>query len=325
MSDRRAFVRAMAAGLLAAPFSVAGVPAEAVRRVGWLHLGQPWNLHQFRDKMKDLGWIEGRNLVIDPRFADNEVDRLPALAAELVKLKVDVIVTQSTPAAVAAKAATSVIPIVMAGSSNPEGNGLVGSLARPGGNVTGVTHNPGRGFGLKLVQMIKEAAPRVSRLAVVDRSGAGGFDPSETSEPSETAALGVAVIRAIANTQAELPTALAAALRHGADGLYIPSTPVNEAQKKWLAEFALTHRLPAIGGSKDLVSAGILMSYWADWGELRRQAAVYVDKILKGANPGELPVERPSTFELAINLSTARSLRLTIPHALMLRADELFE
>src|SRR4029453_5311423 len=138
-------------------------------------------------------------------------------------------------------------------------------------------------------------------------------------------ALGVAVIRAIANTQAEVPAALAAALHQGADGLFIPSTPVNEDEKRWVAEFALTHRLPAIGGSKDMVSMGILMSYWASGGAIRRQAAVYVDKILKGANPGELPVERPTKFELAINLSTARSLGLTIPHALMLRADELFE
>jgi putative ABC transport system substrate-binding protein len=320
MTDRRTFVRVMAAGLLVAPLSAAGASENSVRRVGWLHLGQPWNLHHFRDKLRELGWIEGRNLVIDARFADNEVRRLPALAAELVQLRVDVIVTQSTPAAIAAKDATSVIPIVMAGSNNPEANGLVGSLARPGGNVTGVTNNPGTAFGAKIVQMLKEAAPRVSRLAVLDRSGAGGH-PSETSE---TAALDVAVIKAIANTQAEVPTALAAALRQRADGLFIPSNPVNEAEKKWLAEFALTHSLPAIGGSKDLVSAGILMSYWADWGDIRRQAAVYVDKILKGADPGELPVERPSTFELAINLSTARSLRLTIPHALMLRADELF-
>ena len=321
MSDRRAFVRALAAGLLVAPFSAAGIPENTVRRVGWLHLGQPWSLHQFRDKLTELGWIEGRNLVIDARFADNDASRLPALAAELVELRVDVIVTQTTNAAVAAKNATTVIPVVMAGSSNPEGLGLVGSLARPGGNVTGVTNSPGSGFGWKIVQMLKEAAPRVSRLAVLYGPGYVGIGGQDEDIP----ALGVAVIGANANTQAEVPTALAAALRQRADGLFIPSTPVNEAEKRWIAEFALTHRLPAIGGSKDMVSVGILMSYWADWAAIRRQAAVYVDKILKGANPGELPVERPTKFELAINLSTARSLRLTIPHALMLRADELFE
>lgn len=323
MSDRRAFVRALAAGLLVAPFSAAGVPENAVRRVGWLSLGRPWSLHQFIDKLKELGWIEGRNLMVDARFADNEATRLPTLAAELVKLRVDAIVTQSTPAAVAAKNATTVIPIVMAGSSNPEGNGLVGSLARPGGNMTGVTNSPGSGFGMKIVQMLKEAAPRVSRLAVLDRSGAGG-DPWQNME-ADTPALGVAVIRAVANTQAEVPKALAAALRQRADSLYIPANPVNAAEERLLAEFALAHSLPAIAGAKEFVKAGMLMSYWADWGAIRRQAAVYVDKILKGANPGELPVERPTKFELAINLSTARSLRLTIPHALMLRADELFE
>lgn len=323
MSDRRAFVRALAAGLLVAPFSAADVPESAVRRVGWLSLGRPWSLHQFLDKLKELGWIEGRNLMVDARFADNEATRLPALAAELVKLRVDVIVTQSTPAAVAAKNATTVVPIVMAGSSNPEGNGLVGSLARPGRNVTGVTNNPGSGFSKKIVQMLKEAAPRVSRLAALDRSGVGG-DPWQSME-AYAPALGVAVIRAVANTQAEVPTVLAAALRQRADGLYVPANPVNAAEERMLAEFALTHSLPTIAGAKEFVKAGMLMSYWADWGTIRRQAAVYVDNILKGANPGELPVERPATLELAINLSTARSLRLTIPHALMLRANELFE
>ena len=323
MSDRRAFVRTLAAGLLLTPFSAAGVQENTLRRVGWLSLGQPWNLHEFRDKLKELGWIEGRNLIVDARFAGNEADRLPTLAAELVNLSVDVIVTQSTAAAMAAKNATTIIPIVMAGSSNPEGNGLVGSLARPGGNVTGMTHSPGSGFAGKLVQLIKEAAPRVSRLAVLDRSGVGG-SPWQYME-ADTSGSGVEMIWALANTHAEVPRALTAALRQGADSLFVPSTPVNEAVDRWLAGFALTHRLPAIAGSKSMVSVGILMSYWADWGEVRRRAAVYVDKILKGATPGDLPVERPTKFELAINLSTARSLRLTIPQALLLRADELFE
>jgi putative ABC transport system substrate-binding protein len=318
MSDRRAFVRALAAGLLIAPFPAASVPKDNVRRVGWLHLGQPWNLNHFRDKLRDLGWVEGRNLAIDARFADNDERRLPALAAELVELGVDVIVTQTTPAAMAAKNATGVIPIVMAGSSSPERIGLVGSLARPGGNVTGLTNNPGTGFGIKLTQLLKDAAPQVSRLAVIDRSGAGSLPPDAPIP-------GVAVIMAVANTAAQLPSALADALRQRADGLFIPSNGVNEAEKQRVADFALAHRLPAIGGSKDLVWAGLLMSYWADWSDIRRQTAVYVDKILKGANPAELPVERPSTFELAINLSTARALGLKIPHALMLRADELFE
>jgi putative ABC transport system substrate-binding protein len=312
----------LAAGLLVAPIPVAAMPERAVRRVGWLHLGRPWNLQQFRDKLRELGWIEGRNLVIDGRFADNDVDRLPALATELVDLRVDAIVTQSTPAAVAARNATTVIPIVMAGSSNPEGLGLVESLARPGGNVTGVTNNPGSGFGVKIVQLLKEAAPRVSRVAVLDRSGAGGsaWEGMEVATPG----LGVTVMRATANTHADLPKVLAEALRQQADGLYIPSNPVNAAEEKMLADFALAHRLPAIGGAKEFVAAGLLMSYWADWRAIRWQAAVYVDKILRGADPGELPVERPAKFELALNLSTARSLRLTIPHALMLRADELF-
>jgi len=323
MSHRRAFVRGLAAGLVIAPFPVAAIPQGAARRVGWLHLGRPWSLNPVRDALKELGWIEGRNLIIDTRFADNEIDRLPALAAELVALKVDVIVTQSTPAAIAAKNATTVIPIVMAGSSNPEWLGLVASLAHPGGNVTGVTNSPGGGFGPKVIQLLKEAAPRVSRLAVLDREGAGG-SPWQEMEAA-TPPLGVTVLRTPANTHAEVSRALASALRQRADGLYIPANPVNAAEERLLAEFALTHRLPAICGAKEFVAAGMLMSYWASWAAIRRQAVVYIDKILRGANPGDLPVERPSKFELAINLSTARSLRLTIPQTLMLRADELFD
>ena len=322
MIDRRTFVRTLAAGLLIAPFPAGAVPERAVRRVGWLHLGRPWGLTQFRDKLKELSWIEGRNLIIDGRFADNEISRLPALAAELVDLKVDVIVTQTTPAAVAARNATAAIPVVMAGSSDPVGLGLVQSLARPGGNVTGVTNMPNAGFGGKLVQLLKEAAPRVSRIAVLDRTGAGGDRSSRLEAGTPT--LGVTVVSAPANTHHDVAAALAAALRQRADGLYVAPNPVNDAQRKVIADFTLAHRLPTIGGDKNLVAAGTLMSYWADWVAIRQQAAAMVDKILKGADPAQLPVEQPTKFELAINLSTARALGLTLPPPLVLRADELF-
>ena len=189
--------------------------------------------------------------------------------------------------------------------------------------MTGVTNSPGPGFPPKMVQMLKEAAPQISRLAVLDRSGAGGSSWDHLT--SEGPPLGLKVLRAPADTHVAVIEALAAALRQGADSLFIPANPVNAAEEKLLAEFALAHRLPAIGGAKDFVAAGLLMSYWADWGAIRQQTAVYVDKILKGANAGELPVERPSRFELTINVSTARKLGLTMPYALMLRADQLFK
>ena len=321
MIGRRTFLRTVAGGFLATPLTIDAQRVDKIYRVGWLSLGRAWSLNPFRRGLSELGWIEGRNIAIETRWADNDADRLPVLAAELVQLKVDVIVTQTTPAALAAKKATASIPIVMAGSSSPDQLGLVKSLARPGENVTGITNNPGSGFTTKMVQLLKEAAPRVSRLAVLERRTEGNLREIETAAP----ALGLTVLNAEASIPDQVLNALTVAVRERADGLFVSSTPVNDVQRRLIVDFALANRLPSICGDRDFVSAGGLMSYWTDWVELRRKTATYVDKILRGANPGDLSIEQPTKFELVINVKTAKALGLMIPQLLLQRADEVIQ
>jgi putative ABC transport system substrate-binding protein len=320
--NRREFIGAIAGSLFAAPLDAAVEQTAKVYRIGWLDLGPAWDLDPFRRGLSELGWIEGRNIVIEPRFANNKPDRLAALAAELVELRVDVIVTQSTPAALAAKKATALIPIVMAGSDNPVERGLVSNLARPGENITGLTHNPGPEFRQKLVQLLKEAAPRISRVAVLWSTGEqGDLRQVQAAAP----ALGLTVVDAGAREPERVPLALAAAVQARADGLLVTPSPLNVSQRKVIVDFAMANRLPSISGDKGLVWAGGLMSYWTDWEEVQRRSATYVDKILKGAKPGDLPVEQPTKFELVINMKTAKALGLTIPQTLLLRADKVIQ
>ena len=327
--DRRRFIGVAAGGILAAPRTADPQPAGPVRRIGWLDLGPPEGIPEikaFRLGLSQLGWSEGRNIVIVVRGAEGKQERLPDLAAELVELRVDVIVTISTRAAVAAKNATSLIPIVTAGSSDPVAIGLVQSLSRPGGNVTGLTHNPGAGFPPKLVQLLREAAPRVSRIAVLWGGSTIADEARMMTEIQAAApALAIVVLSAEAREPNEIAGALAAIVRLRPDGLFAIPSIQNSYGHSLIADFALANRLPSISGLRDFVLAGGLLSYWIDWTELRRHAATYVDKILRGAKPGELPVEQPSKFELVINLKTAKTLGLTIPQSLILRADEVIQ
>jgi putative ABC transport system substrate-binding protein len=270
-----------------------------------------------------LGYVEGRDLVIETRYAERQFDRLPALAKELVQAKVDVMVAITTPAALAAKNATATIPIVMAGSADPVGRGLVASLARPGGNITGVTNSPGPDFAGKQLQLLKEVAPRISRIAVL-------MDPRNPAEVDFFRAIDVAgrtlgvtpvSIEVTSPTQFD-PMAITQAR---ADALYVSPTITNWAHRAAIVDLAMKHRLPAMYGEREWVEAGGLMSYWTNWLDLRRHAAVFVDKILKGAKPADLPVEDPQTFELVINLKTAKALGLTIPQSVLARADEVIQ
>lgn len=329
MTDRRDFTATLAAGLLFGPLALKAQPPGKVHRIGWLDLNvrsaaSLSMLDAFRDGLRALGWVEGQNIAIEARWAENDQDRLAALAAELVALQVDVIVTLSTRAASAAKSATAVIPIVMAGASDPVAIGLVKSLSHPGQNVTGLTHNPGAGFPPKMVQLLREAVPGISRLAVL-WGGRTIPDEAQMMDAIQTAAaaLGIVVVDGEAREPNEIPGTLEAIARKRPDGLLVVPSTQNSSRYPMIAEFALAHRLPSICGDSSFVVAGGLMSYWVNWKGLRRHTATYVDRILRGAKPASLPIEQPSKFELVINLNTAKALGIAVPPSLLLRADRL--
>jgi putative ABC transport system substrate-binding protein len=310
-----------ALGLLAAPLAAPAQKSGAVSRVGYLAI-RPSIDEAFRETLRQLGYVEGHNLMLEGRFAQGQYERLPDLAAELVRLGVDVIVTISTPAALAAKHATTTIPIVMAGVSDPVECGLIARLARPGGNLTGITNNPGPGFTAKQLELLKEAAPTLCRVGVFWDST---FLKEGFSEAQRAAqALGMAALSADVK-DGQFDTLLAALLQERAEALLVFPIAQNWVHTQRLVDFATAHRLPTLFGERLYVEAGGLMSYWADWADVRRRAAAQVDKILKGTKPADLPVEQPMKFELIINLKTAKTLGMTMPPSLLLLADEVIQ
>ena len=326
MTARRVFLLATGVGLLGTARPRAQTAAR-LHKVGVLALGSASgnaaDIQAFRERLAQLGYVEGRNLVLESRFANGRVAALPALVVDLVQLQMDVIVTITTPAAQAAKAASATIPIVMAGSANPVGLGLVASLSHPGANVTGVTNNPGQGFVLKQLQLLKEAAPKISRVAII-KVRHPIEDAAFTAMELAGAQLGVVPVAVVtdASNQTEVRLLLA---QSRPDALYVFPNSDNDLHAGAIATFAAENRLPTFYGGRDGVDAGGLMSYGVNWLDLRRHAAVYVDKILKGAKPADLPVEDPVRFEMVINLKTAKALGLTIPQSLLLRADEVIQ
>jgi len=314
----------IATGLLAAPFAVEAQQPGNVYRIGYLTAGGGVE-QAFRDAMRQLGYLEGQNMLIEGRSADRKLERLPDLAAELVRLKMDVIVTITTPAALAAKNATTTIPIVMAGSADPVELGLVASLARPGGNVTGVTNNPGPGFGGKQLQLLQEAVPSIRRVTMIHNLNIPPEVRGWTDVQDAARTLSLTLFSQDVRTPDDFDRAFAAIVRDHADALVVSPNSLNAAHTKRIVDFATTNRLPTMFGDGTAVKAGGFMSYWTNWGDLRRHAAIYVDKILKGAKPAELPVEDPTKFELVINLKTAKALGLMIPPSLLARADQVIE
>ena len=333
MMDRRTFVGGIAAGLLIAPLAAAQ-QAGKVWRIGFIrHVPATTpeaarNWEAFRQALQESGYIEGKNLAFELRFSEGKIERFPALAAELVGLKVDVIVVGSAPGAKAAMEATAKIPIVMAGTSDPVGAGLVASLARPGGNVTGIAD-----YQVDLIpkrlELLKTVAPKVVRVANVF-GNFGGFDAAKraaiTSEQDAAAkALGVSLLRLQMNTPQDFDATIATIVRERPDALLLSPNPTNLILRNNLAEFALKQRLPTMAARREEALAGMLMSYGPSLTDESRRVAVYVDKIFKGAKPADLPIEQPTKFELVINLKTAKALGLTIPQSLLLRADEVIQ
>jgi putative tryptophan/tyrosine transport system substrate-binding protein len=328
--DRRTFLAGTSAVLLAAPLAVEAQQAAKIARIGYLGTNltaTPQLPEAFRQGLRDLGYVEGRNLVIEYRFVEGKFDRFPALAAELVALKVDVIVAANTPAALAAKQATKTIPIVFAAASDPVASGFVTSLARPGGNVTGLSLLGEELVGKRL-ELLKQVVPGVSRVAVLWQPG--GL-PERTEKDMLKAAdvaaraLGVRLHFVEARGPADFDRAFSDMTRARAGALTVLPSAMFIYERRRLADLAAKNRLPAVYPWREFVDAGGLMAYGPNLADLFRRAATYVDKILKGAKPGDLPIEQPTKFELVINLKTAKALGLTIPLSLLGRADEVIQ
>ncbi len=328
---RRTFLTTVAGGFLAAPFPALGQQPAKVPRVGYLSTSlaaNPRITDAFRQGLRDLGYVEGRNVVIEYRSVEGKLERFPALAAELVALKVDVIVAANTQAALAAKQATRTIPIVFAGPADPVSSGLVTSLARPGGNLTGLLSLPTMELLGKNLELLKQAVPEANRIAALWHR--------DYPEPTQKNILGAADVAARAlglqlqfvearGGPENFETAFSEMTKAHAEALTVLTSVLFTSLRRPVVDLAAKHRLPAVYPIRDFVDDGGLMSYGPHWADIYRRAGTYVDKILKGAKPADLPVEQPTKFELVINLKTAKALGLTIPPSLFGRADEVLQ
>jgi ABC-type uncharacterized transport system substrate-binding protein len=307
----------------------AAQPLEKVPRVGFLGPRTRSNdaglVDAFLQGLRDLGWVEGKTIVIEYRWAEGRSDRLPDLAAELVRLKVDVIFAGNTAVAVAAKNATRTIPIVMATGGDPVGIGLVASLARPGGNVTGLSYGVGMEVVGKGLELLKETVPKVRRVAVLSNPANPSHSLAIETVSDAARAVGVQLQLLEARGPNEFDNAFAAMSRERAETLFVFLDPSFGFHRARLSDLAAKSRIPAMYGSREYPEAGGLMSYGADFRHSFRRSATFVDKILKGAKPADLPIEQPTTFELVINLKTAKLLGLTVPPSRLLRADQVIE
>ena len=276
------------------------------------------------EALRELGWVEGENVVFERRYAENRLERLPELAADLVRLKVDVIVATGTLAPLAAKRATSTIPIVMTAAGDPLGTGLVDSLARPGGNITGMSLMVPE-LGGKRLELLKELLPRLARVAVL-WNAANPYSPLVFKQVQAAGSiLGIEVQSLEVRDPGDFDGAFETVRRQHPDALMTVDDTLTINHRKRIADFAVGQLLPTLQGFREFVTAGALMSYGANVIDLARRAAGYVDKILKGAKPADLPVQQPTKFELVINLKTAKALGITIPPSLLARADEVIE
>jgi ABC-type uncharacterized transport system substrate-binding protein len=323
---RREFITLLGGVVVASwPLAVRAQQTTKLRSLGFLTAGRDSpGLPALLERLRQLGWIEGKTIVIEYRYAENRNDRLPELAAELVRLNVDVIVAAGTLAPLAAKRATATIPIVMTSAGDPLGTRLVSGLARPGGNVTGLSLMSPDISGKRL-ELIEQIVPDIARVAII--WNATNPYPALVFGQTESAArqLNIVVQSLEVRTPDDVNSALEAAVREKANALITVEDPLTVNYRKQIADFAAKNRLPTMSGLREYVDAGGLLSYGPALGDLYRRAAGYVDKILKGAKPSELPVEQPTKFELVINLKTANALGLTIPPDMLAIADAVIE
>jgi putative ABC transport system substrate-binding protein len=335
MIIRAALVAALALGFLAAPLAADAQPAGKIPRIGLRSPASPSDaggnpsdlavlFAAFREGLRKLGYVEGQNITIESRWAEGNYDRLPGLAADLVRLKVDVIVTYGTPAAQAAKGATGTIPIVMAAIIDPVASGLVTSLARPGANVTGQSMmSPD--LAEKQLQILKELVPKTSRVAVLHNPANPGNAPQVRHAQDAARALGVRLQILGARGPGEIDSAFAAMTNEQAGAVIVLVDAMLQNNRTRITELAARLHMPAVYGLHEYAEVGGLLAYGPNRLDMFQRAATYVDRILKGAKPGDLPVEQPNKFALVINLKTAKVLGLAIPPSLLLRADQVIE
>ena len=328
MTTRRSVLLAGGIGLLVAHPLSRGQPAATIRRVGMLQItSEAAGAHlraAFKQGMNDLGWLEGKNVEYRIVYADGDVDRLDALASELIGQKVEVIVAGSSAVTRAAQQATKTIPILMVGVSNAIGTGFVASLAKPGGNITGISNQREEVLG-KLIGILHEVAPGAQRIAFLLNESNPNHPVFWAAAQSACAALDLVALRVVASTPAQLGAAVEQIVRQQSQAVVVVADPVYLNDRAKLQELMQATRLPAAYGLREHVVAGGLLSYAADLAASFRYAAKYVDKILKGARPADLPVEQATKFDLVINLKTAKALGITIPQSLLLRADEVIQ
>lgn len=327
--DRRTFVGAVTSALFTLPLAIRAQQAERVPRIAWLSissaaLARP-QFVALSEGLRERGWIEGKNVGIEARYAEGDLERLPALAAELIGLKVDVIVTTSSATTWAAKAATQSIPIVMAVSADAVGEGLVSSLSRPGGNITGMTFLVGPETASKQLELLREVAPAVSRVAVLANSTNRSHRALTQELKVAALAFGLHLQILDARYPNQLDSAFAAMAKERVTALLVLSDAMFVSQRQRIAELATKSSFPSIYFQREFVDAGGFMSYGANLSETYRHAATHVDKVLRGAKPGDIPIEQPTIFELVINMKAAKALGITVPPSVLLRADVVIQ
>jgi putative ABC transport system substrate-binding protein len=328
MTYRRKLIIALLASSLGVPLASFGQQAAKVTRIGFLEASSPSaiaaRIEAFRQGLRELGYVEGKNVVIEYRYAEGNFDRLPALAAELVRLNVNVIVTGGPTAIPAAKAATTAIPIVMAFDTDPVGSGFATSLAKPGGNITGLSTLAPE-LSAKQIELLKEIVPKLARVAVLGTASRPGSAHALREVENAAKAFKVQIQFQDVVDLKGIDAAFLAAKKGGADAVLVLGSPLFNANRTELTELATKSRYPVIYDRAEFVEAGGLMTYSVSLADLARRAATYVDKILKGAKPGDLPIEQPTKFELVVNMKTAKALGIKIPNSVLAQATKVIE